>query len=345
MSQQKIYSLKEICELASLEYIGNPDKKIKGISDINNIKSDTLVFLFDKKLKDMVKDKNITLLVDRSLEDEFTDNLILSDNPKFDMAKLLTFFETPYEMFFNQSTTNFYRGENSIVSENVSIGPFVYIGKNTIIKENAIIMSGAFIGDNSVIGENCKIYPNVSIMSNSVIGNNVNIHSNSVIGCDGYGYIQTALNEHVKVPQIGNVIIEDDVEIGSNVTIDRATIESTIIRQGTKIDNMVHIAHNVKVGKRSLIVAQSGIAGSTEIGDDVIIAGQAGIAGHIKIGNKSIIMSRSGVTKNYPENSRLSGFPARDHSEDFKEKALIKKIPALIQEIEELKQLIKSQDS
>lgn len=345
INTNKVYTLKEISDLSGLDYIGDPIKKIKGVSDINDIKPETLVFLFDEKLKDKVKDKNITLLINRKYKDSFSGNLILSYNPKIDMAKILKFFEIPYEKFLNPQDKSFYKGQNSLIKNNVSIAPFVYIGKNTLIEENTIIMAGAFIGENCSIGKNCIIYPNVSIMNNTVIGNNVNIHSNSVIGCDGYGYVQTSNNEHIKVPQIGNVIIEDDIEIGSNVSIDRATIGSTIIKKGTKIDNAVHIAHNVKIGERTLIVAQSGIAGSTEIGNDVIIAGQSGIAGHLKIGDKTIIMSRSGVTKNQSDNSKISGFPARNHIEDFKEKALIKKIPDLIKQIEELKEMLKTKES
>jgi UDP-3-O-[3-hydroxymyristoyl] glucosamine N-acyltransferase len=164
----------------------------------------------------------------------------------------------------------------------------------------------------------------------SIIGNNVIIHSGTTIGSDGYGYIQDENNNHNKVSQIGNVIIEDFVEIGSNVCIDRGTIGSTIIKKGTKIDNLVHIAHNVVIGERNLIIAQVGIAGSTQIGNDVIIAGQSGINGHLKIGNNCIIMGRSGVTKNLENFSKVSGFPAKDYKQDAKEKIYIKKIPEII---------------
>lgn len=336
----KIYSLKELSDFLGLEYSGNSNKIIKGISDIHNIIPDTLVFLFDEKFIDNIDNKDICLLIHKKLKHNFSGDLILSNNPKFDMTKILKLFETTYNKFYDKE--NVYIGENVGISENVSISPFVYIGKNVKISENTTIMSGAFIGDNSTIGSNTIIYPNVSIMSNSIIGNYVNIHSNTVIGSDGYGYIQNEKNEHIKIPQIGNVIIEDNVEIGSNVSIDRATIDSTIIKKGSKLDNMVHIAHNVKIGERTLIIAQSGIAGSSEIGNDVIIAGQVGISGHLTIGDKSIVMSRSGVTKNQKPNSKISGFPARNHIEDFREKALIKKIPELIKKIEDLEQRLES---
>lgn len=332
------YTLKEIAEKFDLDFIGNSDSIIYGVSDIHNIKPNTLVFLFDEKFIDKINFKSICLLIPKKLKDKFSGNLLLSDNPKLDMSKILSLFEYKYPKFYNFE--NVYIGDNSNINKNSSIFPFVYIGNNVFIDENVEIMSGAFIGDNSNIGKNSKIYPNVSIMNNSIIGGNVVIHSNTVIGSDGYGYIQNEKNEHLKIPQVGNVIIEDEVEIGSNVSIDRATIGSTIIKKGTKIDNMVHIAHNVKVGERTLIIAQSGIAGSSEIGNDVIIAGQVGIGGHLTIGDKSIIMSRSGVTKNQEPNSKISGFPARNHIEDFKEKALIKKIPDLIKEIEELRNII-----
>lgn len=333
----KHYTLKEIADFADLEFIGNPDKVIESVSDLDNIKDNSLVFLFEEKYLKTIE-LDICVLIKKDWIDKFSGNLLLSDNPKADMAKILSLFETEYEKFYDYQ--NVFIGENVKIGKNVSLSPFVYIGKNVVIDDNTTIMSGAFIGENSIIGSDTKIYPNVSIMSDSIIGNKVIIHSNTVIGSDGYGFIQNSKNEHFKIPQVGNVVIEDNVEIGSNVSIDRGTIGSTIIKSGTKIDNMVHIAHNVKVGERTLIIAQSGIAGSSEIGNDVILAGQVGVGGHISIGDKSIVMSRSGVTKSHPENSKLSGFPARKHTDDFKEKALIKKIPELLRQIDALKEIL-----
>ncbi len=337
----KNYTLKYISKYANIICLGNSETVIKGVSEIENIKNETLVFVFDNKyISEIEKYNNCNFLIKKGLENSLNllcnnNNFLISENPKYDMSKILSLFELDYQKFSHYQ--NVYFGENVIIGRNVSIAPFSFIGKNSVIGDNVEIMPHCFIGDESYIGNNTKIYPNVSIMSNSHIGKNVIIQSNSVIGSDGYGYVQTNGNNHFKIPQVGNVILENDVEIGSNVSIDRATIGSTIIKKGTKIDNMVHIAHNVKIGERSLIIAQSGIAGSSVIGDDVIIAGQAGISGHINIGNKSIVMGKSGVTKSFPENSKISGFPARDNKDDFREKVMIKKIPKLIKDIEELK--------
>lgn len=337
------YSLKEIADFVNLEYIGNPDKLITSVSDLENISANSLVFLFDNKYLDQKLElNNSTILIKKGFEDRFNNDRLISNNPKFDMAKILSLFEYDYQKFYDYQ--NVYIGSNVKIGQNVSISPFTYIGRNSFIADDVVIMANCFIGDNSYIGENSKIYPNVSIMSDSKIGQNVIIQSNSVIGSDGYGYIQTEGNNHYKIPQIGNVILEDKVEIGSNVSIDRATIGSTIIKHGTKIDNMVHIAHNVSIGERSLIIAQTGIAGSTKIGNDTIIAGQSGVSGHLNIGSQSLIMGRSGVTKSFPAKSKLSGFPARDHRSDFKEKALIKRIPDLIKEIENLKNQLANKD-
>ena len=335
---KKNYTLAQIAQIAQIEYIGDPETIIESVSQIDNIKPKSLVFIFDQKyLVELDKLTDCTVLLKKGLEKNYN-NVLISDNPKYDMAKILKLFEYSYEKFYDYQ--NVYIGKNVIIGDNVSIAPFSYIGQNSNIGDDVTIMSNSFIGDNSVIGKNTIIYPTVNIMSDSIIGENVIIQSNSVIGSDGYGYVQLSGNNHFKIPQIGNVIIEDNVEIGSNVCIDRATIGSTMIKDGTKIDNMVHIAHNVKIGQRNLIIAQSGIAGSTTIGDDVIIAGQVGIAGHLEIGDKSVIMGRSGVTKSFGCDSKLSGFPARNHREDFKEKAMIKKIPDLIGEISELRNII-----
>ncbi|MBC7473562.1 MAG: UDP-3-O-(3-hydroxymyristoyl)glucosamine N-acyltransferase [Candidatus Sericytochromatia bacterium] len=340
----KIFTLEKLSEILNIKYYGNPDLIISGISEIKNAKKNQLAFLFEKKyLKDIDKTNASCLLVniDFEIDDKFS--YLVSDKPKFIMTKILEIFNFKYNNFKGiHHLANI--SNNVLFGENVSVNSFVHIGQNVKIGKNVTIMSGSFIGDNSTIDDETLIYPNVTILANCIIGKKVIIHSGVVIGSDGYGFIQLDNNEHHKVPQIGNVIIEDNVEIGASVTIDRATIGSTIICEGTKIDNMVHIAHNVKIGKRSLIIAQTGIAGSTIIGDNVIIAGQSGVSGHLEIGNNSIILSRSGVTKNFPEKSKISGFPARNHLDELKNISMINKIPQLIKEIEELKEIIKSQN-
>jgi UDP-3-O-[3-hydroxymyristoyl] glucosamine N-acyltransferase len=337
---QQGYFVRELADLLAIKFAGNPDLLITGISTLDKANENQIAFLFEEKyFKDLERTRASCLLVNQKfpLDQKFT--YLVSDNPKLTMAKLLKLFSYEYENFKGIHPLAFQSDNISFGSE-VSINPFVYLGKNLKIGNKVTIFPGCFIGDNSEIGDETVLYPNVTILSDSKIGNKVIIHSGTVIGSDGYGFIQLAGNFHHKVPQIGNVIIEDDVEIGSNASIDRATIGSTRICQGAKIDNQVHIAHNVIIGERSLIVAQVGIAGSTKIGANVILAGQAGVAGHLEIGDETLVLGRSGVTKSFPPKSKVSGFPARDHKEEIKNRLLIKKIPELIEQIEKLNQKI-----
>jgi len=276
------------------------------------------------------------------LFDDRATYLICKNNPKFDMARVLELFSyksinTPLGV-----DTLTYISNDVNLGKNITISPFVYLGKKVTIGDYVTIYPNCYIGDNTVIGDRTTIYPNVTIRENSIIGKKVIIHSGTVIGSDGYGFVQIENNYHYKIPQIGNVIIEDEVEIGSNVSIDRGTIESTIIGEGSKIDNLVHIAHNVEIGKRTLIIAQVGIAGSTKVGENSILAGQAGIGGHLEIGEETLVYAKSGVTKSFPAKSKISGFPARKHTDELKNQALTKKIPELIEQINKLQSEIDS---
>ncbi|MFA5100235.1 MAG: UDP-3-O-(3-hydroxymyristoyl)glucosamine N-acyltransferase, partial [Candidatus Omnitrophota bacterium] len=233
----------------------------------------------------------------------------------------------------------------AVVAQGVSLGNNVGIGACAVIEEgvsigdNTVIYPNCFIGRNTVIGSNTIVYSNVSVRENIHIGNNVIIHAGSVIGSDGFGFV-TVGGIHHKIPQVGTVIIEDDVEIGANCTIDRARFDKTVIGQGTKLDNMVHIAHNVVTGKNCLIVAQVGVSGSTTIGNNVILAGQVGVVGHVKIGDNTIVMAKSGISKDVPENSLLWGVPAKPLNEEKKLLVYINGLPKMHQTIKDLKSRI-----
>jgi UDP-3-O-[3-hydroxymyristoyl] glucosamine N-acyltransferase len=205
------------------------------------------------------------------------------------------------------------------------------------IGANSIVYSHAYVGDNVIIGENCVIYPHTVLHNNTEIGNYVVIHSGSVLGTDGFGYMFIE-NRHYKIPQIGRVIVEDDVEIGANVTIDRARTGSTIIGAGSKIDNLVHIGHNVTVGKNCVIVAQVGVSGSVEIGDGVILAGQVGVKDHTKIGAGSIVCGQTGVTGDLPAGSFVSGPFARPHHQEMRAQAVHNKLPDMYRRLKEMEQ-------
>jgi UDP-3-O-[3-hydroxymyristoyl] glucosamine N-acyltransferase len=206
------------------------------------------------------------------------------------------------------------------VFQNVSMGTDVKIGVNSVI------MAGVYLGDHVTVGDNTTIHPNCVIYRNCIIGCDCVIHANTVIGSDGFGYAHTNNGEHVKIEQLGNVIIEDDVEIGSNTSIDRATFKSTIIRKGSKIDNLVHISHNVEVGEFSVIAGQSGVAGSTILGRNVVMAAQSGATGHVKLADFTTIAARGGVSKNTETGKTYAGFPLMEHKEWLKFNAKLSRL-------------------
>jgi len=226
---------------------------------------------------------------------------------------------------------------------NIYIGPFAYIGENAVIGDDVKIYPNVYIGDNVSIGDNTVLHPGVKVYHDCIVGKNIVIHSGTVIGGDGFGYAPQPDGSFKKVPQIGNVIIEDNVEIGSNTTIDRATLGSTIIRSGAKLDNLLQIAHNVEVGNNSVIAAQSGISGSTKIGNNVLIGGQVGIVGHLQIADGTKINAQSGVSKSIKiPGTSVTGSPAFDYSASLRSQALIRKLPELEKRVKELEELIKA---
>lgn len=227
----------------------------------------------------------------------------------------------------------------AVRGNNVSIGAFTIIEEGVVLGDNTVVMSHCFIGKNSHIGTNCLVYSNVVIREEIVIGNNVIIHAGAVIGADGFGFVLDK-GAHYKIPQIGTVMIGDDVEIGANTTIDRSTVGATKVGKGTKIDNLVQIAHNVEIGEHCIICAQAGIAGSTIIGNYVTLAGQAGITGHITIGDGAIVAAQAGVTKNIPAKEIVSGYPATPHKEAIILHAHTKKLPGLFTKVRELERRI-----
>ena len=224
------------------------------------------------------------------------------------------------------------------VGKDLFVGHLAFIDANSSIGNYTSIYNHVSIGKNVHIGDNCIIYPGVVIYNDTVIGNNVIIHANAVIGADGFGHAPQADGTYKAIPQLGNVVIEDDVSIGANATIDRATMGSTIIRKGVKLDNLVQIAHNVEIGANTAIAAQTGISGSTKIGENCLIGGQVGIAGHISIAPRTIITGQSGVTKSIKTPGQtMGGFPATNNVDNLKRSALIRQLPELFEKINKIK--------
>ncbi len=225
--------------------------------------------------------------------------------------------------------------------QQVFIGAFAYLGEQVKVGNNTKIYPNVFLGDNVVVGDNCVLHPGVKIYNDCVIGNQVIIHGGTIIGSDGFGFAPQADGSFKKVPQIGNVVVEDNVEIGSNTTIDRATIGSTIIKSGAKLDNLIQVAHNVEIGHSTVIAAQAGISGSTKIGNGVMIGGQAGIVGHIHLGDGAKVNAQSGVSKSIEPGKAVTGSPAYDYTAALRSQAVSRKLPDLEKRIKELEALVK----
>ncbi len=327
-------TLGEIASKIDGEVVGNANHLIKGVSQIQEAKSGTITFFSNPAYRKYLDSTNAdAIIVEKKVYLKQKMGIIVK-NSQFAMAKTLKIFnpilKNKPEIHSKSSIS-----KDADIGENVTIGPGVCLEKGVKIGDGCKIGPNSYIGQNSAIGKDCQLFANVSVYNNTIIGNNVIIHSGTTLGSDGFGFV-TINGFHEKIPQTGNVIVGSDVEIGSNCSIDRATIGSTTIGEMTKIDNLVHIAHNVKIGKGCLITAAFAVAGSTEIGDFCTFAGQVGIAPHLKIGKNSIVASKAGITKSLKGGETYAGFPARGIIEHNKRQALINEIAKLKGKLSEI---------
>lgn len=307
------------------------DIEIKGIAGIEEAQESEITFVSNPKYVPLIKTTRAGALIVGENVKVAGKSLLIAKNPYLAFMEALKILRP--QKIERKPGISKTAVCNSLLNESVSVGDNCYIGFNVKIGKNSVVMPNVFIGDEVEIGENALIYPNVVIRENVKIGKNVIIHPGVVIGSDGFGYVQDK-NRNIKIPQTGSVLIEDDVEIGANTTIDRATLGATVIGEGTKIDNLVQIAHNVRVGKHCIIVAQSGIAGSTSIGDFTTIAGQAGISGHLKLGSHVTVAAQAGVIGDIPDGETFSGYPARPHRAMMKVYAAMMRLPEILKKLE-----------
>lgn len=331
--------LKEICELIDGELFGDGEIEIIGVSGIKEANKHEITFVANSKYLRQIEHTAASAVI---VGQDIAYNgkpLIRVANPYFAFVKVLETFawrkrKTDYGI--HETATI---GDNVQIGEMVSIQAYTYIGDNVQIGNGTVINPFVSIGDDTTIGNEVLIYPNVTIREEAEIGNRVIIHCGAVIGSDGFGFAPVR-GHHYKIPQVGTVVIGDDVEIGAGTTIDRATItnSATIIKRGTKIDNLVQIAHNVVIGEDCRIAAQSAFAGSCELKDRVTMAGQSGVVGHITIGADSVVFAKSGVTKDLPDGSCVSGFPAKPHAHELRIQATLRRMPAMLQEFAQLQQ-------
>jgi len=330
----------QITALLQGKLLGSPDLVIEGAAGLTDATpSDISLLNNDAALKEAASSRAGLLLTHRPVP-ELNCAQIVVPHPALAMAKVVQEFFAGKSVPFGISNLA-HRGRNVTLGDGVSIWPFVTLDDGVSIGRNTHLYSGVFVGRGSSIGENCVIYPNVTVREGVTIGNRVILHPGAVIGSDGFGYIQAG-GRHHKIPQIGTVMIEDDVELGANVTVDRATFGKTIIRRGTKVDNLVQIAHNVEIGEHNIVVAQVGVAGSSKTGHHVMIGGQAGIADHVTVGDQVMIAARAGLTQDVPAQEIVAGFPSMPHKAWLKAMAIVAKLPELRQQVRVMEERLKA---
>jgi len=325
------FTVDQIADLIEGTVNGNGATLISNFDKIEEGKSGSISFLSNPKYESYLYQTDASAVIiskDLTLKKPVKTALIRVSDPYLAFTVLLQKYQELVEKKETGIQVPSYVADNAHISDNVFVGRFTLVDAGSRIGKNSQIYDRVSIGKNVTIGCDCTIYPGVVIYKDCIIGNNVVIHANSVIGSDGFGHAPQADGTFKSIPQLGNVVIEDDVSIGSNTTIDRATMGSTIIRKGVKIDNLVQIAHNVEIGSNTAIAAQTGISGSTKVGENCLIAGQVGVAGHITIAPKTIVTGQSGVTKSVKKPGQtLGGTPASNNVYFLKRNALIRQLP------------------
>ncbi len=336
------FTVNQVAAMLGGEVRGNGDETIVMLGKIQDAKRGQISFLSNPKYEQYIYTTQATAVIvkkDFVARKELSCILVLVDDPYISFTRLL---EEYHKLISFQKTgveQPSFMAENSTIGKDFYRGAFSYVGSNVRIGDNVKIYPHAFIGDNVVIGNNTIIHSGVKIYADTRIGNNCVIHSGTVIGSDGFGFAPQEDGSYKTIPQLGSVIIEDDVAIGGNTVIDCATLfgDATIIRQGVKLDNLIQIAHNVEVGKNTVIAAQTGISGSSKIGENCMLAGQVGIAGHLVIANNTGLGAQAGVSKSIKEPGRkMMGSPATDVTDYFKSYAVFKKLPDINQRLREL---------
>jgi UDP-3-O-[3-hydroxymyristoyl] glucosamine N-acyltransferase len=335
---EKMYGIKEIASLINGEIVGNSEISFTRLAPFFAASEKELTFAADKKMLKNIDKCNAGALIVPKIPNLPKDKtfIVVDENPREIMPILLNHFKPKVKPFEKPIEDSAVIDETANVSKiNTYIGHNVKIGKNVVIYPNVSIFEGTEIGDGTIV------YPNVTIREFCKIGKRCIFQPGAVIGSDGFGYIKVKGN-NVKIEQIGNVILEDEVEIGANTCVDRGAIGDTIIKKGTKIDNLVHIAHNDIIGSNCFIIAQVGISGSVEVGDNTTLAGQVGVAGHLKIGNNVVIAAKSGVTNNVPDGKQMSGFPLREHIDDLRIKMSMGRVPELVKKVKKLERKLEN---
>lgn len=345
------FTVNQIAAMLKGEVQGNGSEKINMLGKIQDAKKGQIAFLANPKYEHFIYTTQASAVIvnkDFQARKEISTTLIWVDDAYSSFTLLLEEYHRALSFQKSGVEEPCFMGNNSTVGKNIYRGAFSYIGSNVKIGDNVKIYPHVFVGDNVVIGSNTILHPNVKLYADTKVGNNCVIHSGTVIGSDGFGFAPQEDGTYKTIPQLGNVIIEDNVAIGANTVIDCATLfgDSTIIRQGVKLDNLIQVAHNVEIGKNTVIAAQAGISGSSKVGENSMIAGQVGIAGHLVIANNTSIGAQSGISKSIKdEGQRILGYPAFDIKEYFKSYAVFKRLPDLNDRLRELEKKIKERNN
>jgi len=332
------FSVADIARHLGAEVVGDASVKITGFSPADRSRPGDLTFAENDSYLQRAENSAATAVIVENADRASVKVLIRVPNTRVAFAKVLP-------LFFPEKCPSPGIHSSAVVSESAQIHPTAHIGPACVIGENVRIGPGCilqaldFVGDGCLLGEDVKLFPNVTLYSTTEVGNRVRIHAGTVVGSDGFGYVEDA-GAHLKVPQIGNVIIRDDVELGANVTVDRGALGPTVIGAGTKVDNLVQIAHNVGIGENCLIVAQTGVAGSTKVGDDVVLGGQSGVSGHLRIGNGVSVGAQSGVMKNLRDGERVWGCPAVSDRQAKRQMIAVQHLPDMVRRMQELEKRI-----
>lgn len=328
-------TLAEIAKIIDGEVLGDSSIAIRGVSGIKEAKSGEIAFVANPKYLPLVEETQASAIITSKDVKKASKPVIRTENPSLAFAKVVSLFapsEVKRPCGIHPSAVI---GKNVKLGRDVAIQAYCVIEDGAEIGDQTVLYAGGYVGPYTKIGKNCIVYPYVSIREKVTIGNRVIIHNGTVIGSDGFGFAKVK-GIHHKIPQIGTVVVEDDVEIGANVTIDRARFDKTVIGRGAKIDNLVQIAHNVVIGENSIVVAQTGISGSTIVGKNVTLAGQTGLVGHITIGDNAIVAAQAGVTKSVSPNTCVSGYPAKPHHIAKRINAYVQRLPELFKKVARL---------
>ncbi len=336
------FTAAQIAVILEGEVEGNSEIEVSKLSKIEEGGPESLSFLANPKYTQFIYTTKASIVIVNKIfkaEKKIHSTLIRVEDAYKSFSKLLEYYNQ-VKMNKTGIESPVFISKSAIYGENIYIGAFAYLGENIKIGNNTKIYPNVYIGDNVVIGDNVILFSGAKIYSDTLIGDNCVIHSCAILGADGFGFAPNEQGEFIKVPQIGNVVIEDNVDVGAATSIDRATLGSTIIRKGVKLDNHIQIAHNVEIGKNTVIAAQTGIAGSAKIGENCMIGGQVGIVGHITIGNNVKIQAQSGIGRNVKDNETLQGSPALPYSDYNKSYVHFKNLPKTMNRINILEKTI-----